>query len=68
MTKVHGPEAATVMRRMGYTGRIVAVTGNTLQEDIDHFLASGADIFLGKPLQLDRLQEVLEGELYFSFC
>jgi CheY-like chemotaxis protein len=61
MTTVHGPEAARAMRDMGYTGCIVAVTGNTLQEDIDHYLSCGANLLLGKPLQLDKLREVLQG-------
>jgi CheY-like chemotaxis protein len=63
MTTVHGPEAARAMRDMGYTGCIVAVTGNTLQEDVDHYLSCGANLLLGKPLQLDKLREVLQGNV-----
>ena len=61
MTNMHGPEATIAIRDLGYRGCIVAVTGNTLKEDVNHFLSCGADVFLSKPLQLSQLMKVMNG-------
>jgi CheY-like chemotaxis protein len=44
---------------MGYSGRIVGVTGNVLQVDVDEFLSQGADSVLSKPFVMERFIEVL---------
>lgn len=59
MTHVHGPEAAAAIRSLGYTGLIVAVSGNVLDEDVLHFKRSGANSFISKPLDLSKIQDVL---------
>jgi hypothetical protein len=45
------------MRRWGYSGVIVAVSGDDNRED---FLAAGADAFLLKPLDPSSLQAVID--------
>ena len=62
MNVVHGPEACVAIRKMGFKGKIIAVTGNTLSEDVDHFLSCGANVLIGKPLQVSNLVKVLTGE------
>eukprot|EP01042_Synura_sphagnicola_P000296 gene296-biopygen313 len=59
MLKMNGPEAAAKMRAGGYSGYICGVTGNVMARDVKHFVDSGADIVLPKPLNVDRLREVL---------
>jgi len=59
MLKMNGPEAAAKMRSGGYSGYICGVTGNVMARDVKHFVDSGADILLPKPLNVDRLREVL---------
>ena len=61
MTVVHGTEAATKIRSMGYTGTIVAVSGNILDEDVSKFKKCGADAFVSKPLQMLKIEEILAG-------
>jgi PAS domain S-box-containing protein len=39
---------------------IVALSANTIQQDIDRCLSSGIDAFLGKPVQLHDLKAVLD--------
>ena len=59
MCHMNGPEAAETMRRVGYLGRIVGVTGNVMAKDVKRFVESGADCVLAKPLDMDRLREVV---------
>ena len=50
-----GPSATEAIRGLGYRGRILGVTGNAMQHDIDHFLSKGADRVLVKPVDIDAL-------------
>lgn len=61
MTRVHGPEAALAIRKLGYVGAIVAVSGNVLEEDVVRFKKCGADVYITKPLELSKVEEVLLG-------
>lgn len=59
MPKLSGPETVKILREMGYKGLIVGVTGNSMQSDIDEFMASGVNKVLVKPLDIDE---------FFSYC
>ena len=50
MTKLHGVEATSRIRSLGYKGVIAALTGNIFQDDIDAFTIAGADVVLAKPM------------------
>jgi len=55
-----GPQAVEVLRKMGLKQVIIiGVTGNVLQEDVEHFMQSGADAVLSKPLSMDKLRATL---------
>lgn len=56
---MHGPEATVELRKAGYTGAVIGVTGNVLQSDVDYFLKCGADAVLAKPLNIPKLVTVL---------
>lgn len=58
MIRMHGPEAATAMRTIGYEGLIVGVTGNVMAHDVSQYLDSGADFILSKPVKLEELVAV----------
>ena len=45
-----GVAATKVIRNSGFRGRILGVTGNALQADIDEFIQLGADKVYLKPL------------------
>jgi CheY-like chemotaxis protein len=61
MITMHGPEAASIMRNsLRYSGPIIGVTGNALQQDIDHFIQQGADLILLKPLTREKLIDGLQ--------
>jgi CheY-like chemotaxis protein len=61
MPVMNGLEATTSLRHLGYVGPIIGVTGNMMQEDVDLFLAAGANEVIGKPLKLEKLQELIFG-------
>lgn len=57
MPVLNGPDATVALRDMGFTRPIVGLTGNVMQEDIQHFLDSGADIVLCKPLDINEFMK-----------
>jgi CheY-like chemotaxis protein len=61
MPNMGGIEACRLIRTLGYRGVIIAISGNVIHEDVQEFLAAGADHFLGKPFKLDQLQALLSG-------
>eukprot|EP00607_Mallomonas_marina_P000866 CAMPEP_0182437674 /NCGR_PEP_ID=MMETSP1167-20130531/85207_1 /TAXON_ID=2988 /ORGANISM="Mallomonas Sp, Strain CCMP3275" /LENGTH=474 /DNA_ID=CAMNT_0024630677 /DNA_START=695 /DNA_END=2119 /DNA_ORIENTATION=+ len=65
MPRMNGPEAVKRIRAAGYDGVIIGITGNALQVDIDYFLAHGADKVLPKPVDIKKLEEVLDDMTYF---
>lgn len=67
MPNMGGIEACKQIRSLGYSGVIVAISGNVIPEDIQEFLAAGADKFLGKPITLEQLQTTLEGNIYILY-
>ncbi len=59
MPVMNGPDAVKAIRRIGYTGFVVGVTGNLLPEDVGYFLDCGADAVLGKPFKYRDLEQLL---------
>ena len=62
MPDMDGLEAARRINREFGDGRrphLIALTANVYPSDQEMCKEAGMDDFLGKPLQLDRLQEVL---------
>mmetsp|Transcript_30175 Transcript_30175/g.43099 ORF Transcript_30175/g.43099 Transcript_30175/m.43099 type:complete len:966 (+) Transcript_30175:45-2942(+) len=61
MPFMKGPEAAKVLRERGHKGLIIGITGNVLQDDVEHFISCGANSVLSKPLHMQRLKDLLKG-------
>ena len=59
MPIMDGVTASSSIRKLGYRGHIIGVTGNALQDDVNLFLANGADKVLTKPLSVRTLDEYL---------
>jgi len=57
MPKMTGPDAVLEMRRIGFRGPIVGVSGN--EDEEDSFLRSGADCMLVKPVERGVLAEAI---------
>jgi CheY-like chemotaxis protein len=62
MPNMDGPTATKELRRLGYEGLILGVTGNALPTDIDHFLAHGASKVLLKPFRIKEFNEAVSVE------
>ena len=62
MPNMDGPTATEAIRSLGYRGRIVGVTGNAMQHDIDHFLRKGADRVMVKPVDIRALVRLMNDE------
>ncbi|MCL2100821.1 MAG: ATP-binding protein [Fibromonadales bacterium] len=59
MPKMDGIEAVKIIRELGYTSPIVALTANALTEQAKIFLANGFDDFVSKPIDIRQLNSVL---------
>eukprot|EP00607_Mallomonas_marina_P000791 CAMPEP_0182431550 /NCGR_PEP_ID=MMETSP1167-20130531/50091_1 /TAXON_ID=2988 /ORGANISM="Mallomonas Sp, Strain CCMP3275" /LENGTH=271 /DNA_ID=CAMNT_0024618025 /DNA_START=142 /DNA_END=957 /DNA_ORIENTATION=+ len=68
MPVLNGPDAVKQIREMGYNGMVIGITGNVAQDDIDKFLASGADVILPKPLDVTRFDYAIKSLLYPDEC
>ena len=55
MPKMDGIEAAKIIRGMGYTRPIVALTANALAGQAEVFLRNGFDGFISKPIDIRQL-------------
>ena len=58
MPVMDGPTATQRIRTEGCDSFIVGITGNVLQQDVEHFKACGADGVLGKPFQIEELESL----------
>ena len=59
MPVMDGVTAANQIRKLGYEGQIIGVTGNAMFEDVSSFLLNGANIVLSKPLSISTFDEYL---------
>ena len=59
MPKMDGIEAARIIRDLGYTQPIVALTANALTGQTEVFMANGFDGFISKPIDIHQLNAVL---------
>jgi CheY-like chemotaxis protein len=60
MPVLQGPEATQRIRELGFTNPIIGVTGNLADEDITQFVTCGADAVLSKPLEMPKLEHLLQ--------
>ncbi|MDR2168298.1 MAG: response regulator [Clostridiales bacterium] len=59
MPEMDGMEAVKIIREMGYTHPIVALTANTVRGQADVFLQNGFDGFISKPIDVNYLNSYL---------
>jgi len=59
MPEMDGITATNMLRSMGYSGTIIAISANVFDEQRNKFLASGFEGFLPKPIKTDMLHEML---------
>jgi len=64
MPEMDGMEATRILRGLGYTLPIVALTANALVGQADVFLANGFDAFLSKPIDVRQLNVLLNKMVY----
>jgi CheY-like chemotaxis protein len=61
MPNMDGPTATRKIRKLGFSGPIIGVTGNALPSDQSAFLDAGASRILIKPVTIDSINQCLEG-------
>ncbi|MDR2597943.1 MAG: response regulator [Treponema sp.] len=59
MPKMDGMEAARIIRDLGYTYPIIALTANALAGQAEIFLENGFDGFISKPIDISQLNDSL---------
>ena len=63
MPNMNGIEATEIiLHDLHFPNPIIAVTGNMLPDDVEDFMQAGVFAVLAKPLDLDKLGEVLRGK------
>ena len=60
MPVMNGQDACEQMRRMGYNGVILGLTGNALPKDLAEYQAHGANAVLTKPLVMNDFFAALQ--------
>jgi len=60
MPKMDGIEATRIIREMGYSAPIIALTANAVIGQADMFLTAGFDDFISKPVDVRRLNILLK--------
>ena len=66
MPVMDGYRATSILREQGLETPIIALTGNAMQGDRQKCLDIGCDEFLPKPIEIDRLVEMLGSFIGFS--
>lgn len=64
MPKMDGLEASQMIRMLAYDKPIIAVTANAFEEDKQACLNAGMNYFLSKPIELEKLKDILQTILY----
>ena len=59
MKELNGPEACKIIRGIGYTGIVIGLSGNVLDDDVTNYLNSGANYFMSKPIDSIQLTSYL---------
>ena len=57
MPNINGELFCKILRRIGYEGIIVGITGNGIKKDRQQYLDNGADYIYVKPFTKDNLME-----------
>jgi two-component system sensor histidine kinase/response regulator len=69
MPNMNGIDATKIIiKELNFPNPVIAVTGNMLPEDVKDFESAGVLTVLGKPLELERLHDVLHGECLPQVC
>ena len=63
MPVMKGPTATTEIRKLGYKGPIMGVTGNESESDREVFMTAGASHVFTKPPDVSLITKALQGEL-----
>ena len=63
MPVLSGDQVVKRLRRGGWDGIVVALTGNAMEIDQEKFLAAGMDAVLTKPFQMERLRLLITEQL-----
>ena len=59
MPEMDGIEAAKIIRELGYTHPVVALTANAVMGQAEMFLSKGFDDFISKPIDIRQLNALL---------
>lgn len=59
-----GIETVGIIKKMGISTPVVALTANAMEGDREKFLAAGFDNYLSKPIVIDQFEKILETYLF----
>ena len=61
MPNVDGPTAIKAIRKLGYPGKIVGLTGNAMSSEFNVMYDAGANEVLPKPVNQETLEKIVTG-------
>ncbi len=64
MPEMDGIEACSQIRQSGNNTPIIALTANVMQKHREQFTKAGCNAFIGKPIDKEKLRDVLEKHLH----
>jgi CheY-like chemotaxis protein len=63
MPVMDGITACKLIKALPHCPPIIALTANIMENDITHYINSGFDAHLGKPIELDNVYKMLTEKL-----
>jgi DNA-binding response OmpR family regulator len=60
MPNLNGELLSKILRKIGYKGIIIGITGNGLKTDKDQYLKNGADHIFIKPFTRENLSSIVK--------
>ena len=60
MPVMNGYEAASALRKTGYTGIVIALTASAMADDVHKSIKAGCDYFISKPIGADFEKQILD--------
>jgi FixJ family two-component response regulator len=67
MPNMDGPDCATELRKLGFSGALIGLTGYGDRDQLDSFMKNGVDNVITKPLNHQRFLRILNSKCLLKY-